>query len=233
VFDVLPIEASKSDVRFVYQRPWDTEASKVYVLHLTVTDASSLEASAKSTPESVEDISIPAVTSSTTNLSRLVATVSLRGSLLGTDSLLPAGLLNRGWFPQGCSGLLCNGNCPITANPTNDGGCCGAGSIGVGQKRCVVISPANMLKYACGLPADVASGAPHCRDRARWWKFWSNKAINERCTLGGESCTYIKYGWFTRKINLFGGNRQDKLTCTCPGVFTYRRSEDGPWTLGR
>jgi len=158
------------------------------------------------------------------------ATSSLRGAVAYT---LPV-QGSQGWSPQGCSGLLCMGNCPITQNPTTDGGCCSAGNVGSGHKSCVQISSYNILKYACGLSADAAAGTPSCqKESLPWWKFFSNKDVDELCTLGGQSCRYIKYGWWARHLNIGGGNKQDKLECSCGDSPVYRRSEDSVWYPGR
>ena len=107
------------------------------------------------------------------------------------------------------------------------------GSIGTGHKSCVRISTDNILKYACGLSPEEASGTPVCENRAEWWKIFSNKDVDQECTLGGQSCKYIKYGWWARHLNIGGGNKQDKLQCSCGDSLVYRRAQDGPWYAGR
>merc|ERR1712196_758845 len=102
-------------------------------------------------------------------------------------------------------------------------------AIGSGPQQCSQITPQNVLHKQCNLTGTVT-----CKDKVQFWMIWSNKDQKEVCSLEGESCTTIRYSWFKRHFNIFGGNTLDKLECTCGEVSVYRRGEDGgPWVIGR
>lgn len=126
------------------------------------------------------------------------------------------------WTPRDCTGAFCFEGCSLGSLPTKDGGCCLAGSIGTGKQGCAQISCSSILKYACGIST---AKQPTCQNNARWF---SNKDDLEECALEGHSCTYTKYGYWTRLIDI--NDKRDMLKSDCEDVPTYRRHGDGPWT---
>jgi len=155
-----------------------------------------------------------------------VIAIAMNGSVLGNKTR-EAGQ-SKGddrratWTPRDCTGAFCFEGCSLGSLPTKDGGCCLAGSIGTGKQGCAQISCSNILKYACGINT---ANEPTCQNNARQF---SNTDDFEECTLEGHSCTYTKYGYWTRLIDI--NDKRDMLKSDCEDVPTYRRHGDGPWT---